>query len=274
MDLSRVLWIGGGQGSGKSSIAWELSRRHGLQLYNIDHRMQGHLARHRRHEFFDLSLDERWLDADVHTMLRWFVETSRDRLRIVLEDVAALPDVPAVIVEGPQLFPSLIAPLLRAPDQALLVVVREDDQRARLAARGPMAGASDPVRARANSIERDLLITSRIAHEAAAYGLAAVVVDAPLEVMIERAESHFAHALERLPRGGDLAAARRAENDAIAVQVRLYRDAGLPARDYPPLVFSCECGEPGCRDTFELSLAEYEALSAAGDRSPLRRPRP
>ena len=274
MDLSHVLWIGGGQGSGKSSIAWELSRRHGLQLYNVDHRMQAHLARHRPHEFFDLSLDGRWLDADVHTMLRWFVETSEDRMRIVLEDVAALPDVPGAIVEGPQLFPSFVAPFLASPDQALVLVVPEEDQRTRLAARGPMAGASDPARARANSIERDVLITSRMTHEAAAFGIAALVVDAPLDVMTERAEQHFAHALERLPRDGDLAAARRAENDAIAVQVRLYREAGLPARDYPPLVFSCECGEAGCRDTFELSLEEYERLSGAGDRSPLRPPTP
>jgi hypothetical protein len=274
VDLSGVLWIGGGQGSGKSSVAWELSRRHGLQLYNIDHRMQAHLARHEPHEFFGLSIDERWLDPDVHTMLRWFVETSRDRLRIVLEDIAALPEEPGVVVEGPQLFPSLVAPLLERPDQALVFVAPEDDQRSRLLARGPMAGASDPVRARANAVERDLLITSRIAHEAAAYGIAAMIVDAPLEVMIEQADVHFAHALDRLPRGGDLAAARRAENDAIAVQVRLYRDAGLPPRDYPPLVFSCECGEVGCRDTFELSLEEYELLSAAGDRSPLRRPTP
>jgi hypothetical protein len=274
VDLSGVLWIGGGQGSGKSSIAWELSRRHGLLLYNIDHRTQAHLARHEPHEFFGLSLDERWLDPDVHTMLRWFVETSQDRLRIVLEDLARLPDAPAAIVEGPQIFPSFVAPLLHAPDQALLLVVPEEDQRARLLARGPMPGASDPVRARANAVERDVLIMSRIAHEAAAHGIAAMTVDAPLEVMIERADAHFAHAIDRLPRGGDLSAARRAENDAIAVQVRLYRDAGLPPRDYPPLIFSCECGEVGCRDTFGLSLEEYELLSAAGDRSPLRRPRP
>ena len=94
-------------------------------------------------------------------MLRWFVETSQDRLRIVLEDVAGLPDAPAAIVEGPQLFPSFIAPLIGARDQALLLVVPEEDQRARLLARGPMAGASDPARARANSVERDLLVTSR-----------------------------------------------------------------------------------------------------------------
>jgi len=129
MDLSHVLWIGGGQGSGKSSIAWELSRRHGLQLYNVDHRMQAHLARHRPHEFFDLSLDGRWLDADVHTMLRWFVEKSEDRMRIVLEDVAALPDVPGAIVAGPPLFPSFVAPFLASPDHALVLVVPEEDQR-------------------------------------------------------------------------------------------------------------------------------------------------
>jgi hypothetical protein len=268
------LWIGGGQGSGKSTIAWELSRRHGLQLYDIDHRTQAHVARQAPHEFFELSIDERWLHPDPHTMLQWFVETSADRLRIVLEDVAELPDAPGVIVEGPQLLPSLLAPLLPSRDQALLLVVPETDQRDRLASRGGIVGASDPQAARANAIERDVLITSRIAHEAAAYGIPALVVDAPLDVMIERADAHFAHVIEQLPRGGDLAAARRSENDAVALQVRLYRDAGLPPRDYPPLVFACECGELGCRDTFGLSLEAYEELTAAGDRSPLRPPTP
>ncbi len=82
--------------------------------------------------------------------------------------------------------------------------------------------------------------------------------------------------IERGPREADLAALRRFENDVDATQVRLYRES-LGADRAPgrrPLAFACECGEPGCEDTIELTLAEYEAISAGGDRSPLRRPRP
>jgi hypothetical protein len=93
--------------------------------------------------------------------------------------------------------------------------------------------------------------------------------------MIELAVAHLRPAIERGPPGGDLSAVRRFENDVLANQVRLYRESlGTMKRDDKSLRFACECGAPGCSDEIELSLAEYEALSAAGDRSPLRRPTP
>lgn len=270
MGPANVLWIGGGQGSGKSSIGKALSRRRGLQLYNVDHRTQAHVPRQAPHEFQTLTLDERWVDPPVDTMLRWFLETSRDRLRIVLEDLAELPDAPGVIVEGPQLFPALVAPLLASPSHALFLVPLPDEQRQRLTARGPMTWTSRPELARAKAVERDLLISQVFADEAAELGLPQLAVDAPLDVMIERADA----ALADVPGCGDLSVARRIENDAIATQVRLYRATGEPAKPYPELVFFCECGRVGCADEIELSLEEYEAISAAGDRSPLRRPTP
>jgi hypothetical protein len=88
--------------------------------------------------------------------------------------------------------------------------------------------------------------------------------------MIERTDA----ALAPIPAGGDLSVARRIENDAIAAQVRHYRATGGPPKPWPELIFFCECGRVGCDDEFDLSLEEYEAISAAGDRSPLRRPTP
>jgi hypothetical protein len=279
VDPAHALWIGGGQGSGKSSIAKALSRRHGLQLYNVDHRTQAHVPRLRRHPFWSMSMDERWVEPDVETMLEWFVETSRERLEIVLEDVAELPDEPAAIVEGPQLFPSLVAPLLGAFDQAVFLVPRPNEQRARLAARGPMTWTSQPELARTKAIERDLRISRRFATEARALGFAVEEVDAPLDAMIERVDALLRPAVERLPRGGDRAAARRIENEALATQVRLYRATGeVRADDWPPLVFACECG--ACAEELPLTLEEYEArraaaepLIAAADTSPSRPPR-
>jgi hypothetical protein len=93
--------------------------------------------------------------------------------------------------------------------------------------------------------------------------------------MIELAAEQLRPAIERGPRGADLTALRRFENDVVATQVRLYRKSLVPLMlPDEPLEFACECGSSGCSDEIELTLAEYEAISAAGDRSPLRRPRP
>ena len=274
MYLSHVLWIGGGQGSGKSSSARAIARRFDLQLYVIDHRVWVHEPRMPKTEFGSLSLDERWVDATPLMMLDWFVTTSRHRFRLVLEDLRDLPPTPAVVVEGPQLFPTSVAAVLREPGQAVFLIPNLDEQRDRLLARSPMLGTSDGVRARANATERDLMITERFGREAADLRLTSLTVDVPLEEMIERAAEHFRPAVERMPREVDLPAIRRYENDVLATQVRLYRDSLLPiVLDDTPLPFACECARSGCAVEIELALAEYAALSAGGDRSPLRRPR-
>ena len=275
MDLSHVLWIGGGQGSGKSSVAWALSRRFDLQLYVVDQRVWVHEPRMPKSEFRALSMDERWVDATPQRMLDWFVTTSRHRFRLVLEDLRELPESPLVVVEGPQLLPTTVSAVLREPDQALFLVSELDEQRKRLLARGPILGTSDGLRARANATERDLMITRRYVREAVDLRLAVFEVDRPLDEMVELAVEHFLPAIERGPRDVDLAAVRRFENDVLAAQVRLYVESlGPDIPEDTPSRFACECGASRCDVVVELSLAEYDALSASGDRSPLRRPRP
>ena len=275
MDLAHVLWIGGGQGSGKSSIARALARRFDLQLYNVDHRTWVHEPRMPRTEFQSLSLEERWVEASPEQMLDWFSTTSRHRFRLVLEDLRELPDAPGAIVEGPQLFPTSVSAVLRAPDQALFVLPDPAEQRERLLARGPMLNVSDGAAARTKATARDLMISELYQREARDLRLRALVVDRPLDEMIELAAEHFAPALERLPRDGDLREVRRFENDVLAAQVRLYVESLLPTvPEDRPLLFACECGAPGCVDEIELTVSEYEAISAARDRSPLRRPTP
>ena len=275
MDLAHVLWIGGPQGSGKSSIARELSRRFDLQLYAIDARTWVHEDRMPRTEFSSRSMDERWVDARPQQMVEWFLTTSRHRFRLVLEDLAALPDAPGVVVEGPQLFPPSVAAVLRDKAQALFLLPRPEDMRQRLLERGGLLGTSDPDRARANAIERDLLIAEAFERDVHTLELPYLRVDAPLDEMIERAARALAPMLAALPAGGDLGAVRRFENDVVGTQLRLYLnslgDDAPPEWKYP---FGCECGEAGCSDAIELTVSEYEALSAAGDRSPLRRPTP
>jgi hypothetical protein len=151
VDLSHVLWIGGGPESGKSSIARELARRFELQLYAVDEHEAAHEP---RMPFFVV-------DGSVEALLT----NSRHRFRLVLEDLAALPPSPAAIVEGAQLFPTSVAAVLREPDHALFLLPVEPN-------------------------EQDL-ITRRIGWEARDLRLATLPVDAPLDEMIERAAAHF-----------------------------------------------------------------------------------
>jgi hypothetical protein len=138
-----------------------------------------------------------------------------------------------------------------------------------------MPNVSDGLRARRNATERDLMITALYEREARDLRLSVVRSDGSLDDVVERAAAHLRPVVERLPRGGDLTAARRNENDVLATQVRLYAESLLPTvLEDRPLAFACECGASGCTAEPELTLEEYEAVSAAGDRSPLRRPTP
>lgn len=223
MDPSHALWIGGPQGSGKSSIAAALADRFELQLYHVDLRTWVHEERMPPTEFASLTMDERWVQAAPEKMLGWFVTTSRHRFRLVLEDLRALPDEPASIVEGPQLFPTNVSAVLGAPDQALFLIPVESEMKERLRKRGPIKGTSDGARARANAIERDLMIRATFEREARELRLPALTVDRPLDEMVELAAAQFAPAVERLPRGGDLKAVRAFEKQVRKTQIRLYK---------------------------------------------------
>jgi hypothetical protein len=222
VDPSHALWIGGAPCSGKSSVAAALADRFGLQLYHVDARTWVHEERMPPTEFAALSMDERWVHAEPKRMLDWFVTTSRHRFRLVLEDLRALPDEPGAIVEGPQLFPTSVSAVLRDPAHALFLLVDPDDLAARRRGRGPMRGTSDGIRARDNLIARDLLIAARFEREAAELRLPTLRVDAPLDAMVDRAAQHFAPVARRLPRGGDLQAVRRFEEEVRQTQIRLY----------------------------------------------------
>jgi hypothetical protein len=165
--------------------------------------------------------------------------------------------------------------VLHSPDQALFLLPLPAEQRERLLARGPMPNVSDGAAARRKATERDLMITALYEREARDLRLPTLSSDGPLDEVVELAAAQLRPAVDRMPRDGDLVAVRRFENDVLATQVRLYAESLLPTvLEDRPLAFACECGASGCAAEIELTLAEYEAISAAGDRSPLRRPTP
>ena len=113
MDLSHVLWIGGGPGSGKSSVARALAERFDLQRYSLDEHRAAHEPR------MPTFLADETLDG--------LMKRSRHRFRLVLEDLAALPASPEAVVEGIELFPTSVAAVLRDPGRALFLMPLEVD---------------------------------------------------------------------------------------------------------------------------------------------------
>jgi hypothetical protein len=250
VDPVHALWIGGATGAGKTSISRALAYRHDLQLYNVDHRTYDHLYRVR------VPPDLRW-DLPPQVLADRFMDYSQNRFELVLEDLAALPPSPGAIAEGPFLLPSLVP----SGSAAVFLVPSEE----RIRATGAEREQRDVV------VERNLVLAERIAADAERVGLSVLPVDRGLDEMVDRVEDALTPAIARLPRGGDLAAVRRFENDVLAEQVRLYRASGEAPPGSPPLAFVCECGRSGCAEEIELTLEGY--FSAGADRSRLRRPR-
>src|SRR5207237_2317960 len=110
-DLADVLWIGGGTGSGKSSMAIALAQTYGLERYNYDwHDARDHSDRTRpdrhpmRSAFLAMSLDDQWVNRTPGQMVEAELAEFAERFEMVLEDLAGLAAA-RVVVDGFGLLP-------------------------------------------------------------------------------------------------------------------------------------------------------------------------
>jgi hypothetical protein len=262
-----MLWIGGGQGAGKTTLSWELSREHDLPLHRIDSWTYDHFARMPVGD----SLDEQ-LARGPEAAADAFESHSRLRLELVLDDIVGrdLGTVPA-LVEGPQLMPGLAAHVPSGwavwliPDPARTRMAREE----RLATEERLAGGPVAGRTRVSVISRrDAILASRIREGAARAGRPVIEVPPSPDWPAVKAAigSALTPALESAPRlapGRELSRQRCYENKAAERQVALWaQDAGLAAM--PVFPFGCECGRSGCRATCPATPGEYAARTASG----------
>jgi hypothetical protein len=200
--LRKVLWIGGGTGAGKSSVAMALMERHGLVRYDYDWhdaRDQTERTRPDRHPnraaFLAMSLDERWVLRTPREMADNAVGSFRDRFEMVVEDLLALPRGQPVIADGFGLLPELIHPLIASPRQAIFLLPTPEFRAGALERRGwrTIDGTSDADRARANRLARDDLLTQHVRQKAAELRFATINVDVSraLAEVIDEVERHF-----------------------------------------------------------------------------------
>jgi hypothetical protein len=193
----RVLWIGGAQWAGKSSVARVLAMRHGLVHYAYDyHDARSHLTRavvepHRfphRAETARRLADPGFYESWVTSSPRELAEQARlehvERFEMVVDDLTALAGGRPVVAEGWGLRPELVAPLLDAPEQAVFLVPSDEfveHQQATLERAGAFfAPVSDPPRAQRNRVARDRLLAEDVVAAAQRCGLRAVTVTTSL----------------------------------------------------------------------------------------------
>lgn len=185
--LRQVYWLGGGSGAGKSTIAGQLAKQHGLELYATDKAMGDHAARSSAEgapqlsRFAAMDMDERWVNRSPESMLETFHWFLGEGFGLILADLLRLPPGRKVIVEGFRLLPALVEPVLALPSQAVWLLPTPDFRRAAFDSRGSSWDipnkTSDPVKAMYNLHERDRLFTERLRHETARLSLQSIEVD-------------------------------------------------------------------------------------------------
>ena len=151
--------------------------------------------------------DERWLEAPPRELAEWSLELNSGRFRMILEDLAALPEEPGVLVEGTPLLPWLVAPHLASPGHAAWLVPSPRFAADRLRERPPLGGfvaSSDPERASRQRIARERFFAAAVTKGVRELGLPLVRVDGSrdLDATVAAVEEKLAPGLAR--RASDL----------------------------------------------------------------------
>lgn len=271
--MPNVFWLGGGCGSGKTTIARVVSRRLDLRLYPVDGYTYAHAERS-QHDGFPLSRavaemtpEQRWARTPAE-LAEWFAAVAAERLQMILADLRDLGPGPTVVAEGPQLFPDLIAPLMQTPKHGLWLLPTPEFAQHGVSGRraGGLTGEAAQRRR-----DRDVLLTEINRRQVRRHLMPSADVDGnrsladTIDMVAERLES-LPGGLVRAADGGQRRRIRQAENAAVVRQLLGWSaDLGpdhMPGA--PPFPFSCECESLGCEQTVTMSVIEYQRWSADG----------
>lgn len=189
--MRHVRFIGGGSGAGKSTVARHLAAEYGLRLVETEPFSQ-YVPRTTPesapllHRFLAMDMDERWVTRPPEVMRATFHGFHGETFSLLVEDLLALPDTPPSLVEGFDLLPRLVQPLLSDQSQAVWLIPTPEFRRAAFDSRGSTyeipRRTSDPEQALANLLARDALFTDDLARDAAACHVPVIQVDVGMSV--------------------------------------------------------------------------------------------
>ncbi|WP_280777320.1 hypothetical protein [Paenibacillus sp. PastM-3] len=199
---SSIYWIGGSACAGKSTLAGMYAEKYGLQLYACDEHFDQHLQRITAERqpalsrISGLTMNEVFLTREVQEQLDTYIECFQEDFSFVLDDLACMGEE-AVVVEGNQLLPALVAPLLRHTDRAIWVIPTEQFQLEHYSKRtwiqGILQRTEEPEHAFCNWMKRDALFAEKVKQEALRLKLPLMEVDGStsLQENFERIERCF-----------------------------------------------------------------------------------
>jgi hypothetical protein len=259
-SLRHVLWIGGPPGSGKTSIATRIARRHGLRWYNADTQTWAHRDRalgegHRAALRWEaMTPEERWVTATPAEMLAMSLHSERGAM--VMDDLRRLPRSPLIVAEGSPISPEVVSSAIADRSRAVWLIPTPEFERARLETRDLPQGPR----------LLSLLLAEEIEAQVRERALPTLTVDGSrgIDEMVAAVEDVFAEALTEGPRAETLAERRallRDANAAIESQVRAYYARPWAEGDPDTVVraFVCECGDAGCNASLELRVGAFAA---------------
>ena len=227
MELSNVLWIGGPAGAGKTTVARQLARRHGLRWYNSDTKTWEHR--------------DRALAAGIELPPLGPGSRHYDRRPMIIDDLSALPASPLIMADGP-LTPRMATLLLSS---------------------GRLAPTSRALRIRHLEGVPTGYLTSWEAMQPHETAITRITVDhLTVDETISEVEGVFAPYLDDRTTTATLAERRsliRSGNQAIVDQgtsptARPRKAWGDPGRVVR--AFDCECAAESCDALVELRISE------------------
>jgi hypothetical protein len=166
--LQHVRWIGGGTGTGKSTVASLLAQRFGLGVYDGDQAARGYMTRVDPEKqphyaaWLAMSPQQRWLERTPEEIFADMPTLHGESFPFVLDDLLSSASEQIILVDDFRTLPRHVAPLLSWPEQAVFLLPTPSFRERALRNR-----YSDPKRARANWGDADvgLVLAARLARD-------------------------------------------------------------------------------------------------------------
>lgn len=200
--LKNVLWMGGGTDAGKTTTAKLLGEKYDLPVYLGDFDGKHHWenvdpdTQPAMHTWITRDSEQRWLKITVEELIDITLGIIHERLPLLIEDLTKLSKDSKVIVEWYGFSPNMIVPLLAHPNQAVWMFPSPEFKQASITRRNKTQyhrDTTNPEKAWANHLERDLRMSQLAQNQAIEHQQAIIINDGHLtpEKLLIKIEDHF-----------------------------------------------------------------------------------